>query len=137
MANVLHRTTGSTFPYRKDYRTSVNEPDFPTSDWIWDPDLSAVAGFDSIYWDISGDTVSLANAGTRNARDAEIAAAAEQADKDQQKLRLDDIEGERVLRGLVKVLIDEINILRQQHALADRTLAQARTAILNEIDGGI
>lgn len=137
MADVLHRTAGATFPYRKDYRQSVNEPDFPQADWIWDPDLSAVAGFDSIYWDIGGDTVSLANPATRNARDAEIAAAREQADKDAQKLRLDDIQGERVLRALVKVLIDEINILRQQHALADRTLAQARTAILNEIDGGI
>lgn len=137
MANVLNRTTGTAFPYKKDYRTSVNDPEYDTADWIHNPDLSSVSGFDSIYWDISGDAVSLANGGERNSRDAEIAAAQVTASKEFEKSRLDDIQGERVLRGIVKVLVDELNILRSQHSLPDRTLAQARTAILNEIDGDI
>lgn len=137
MADVLNRTTGLTFPYRKDYRQSVNEIDYPPADWIISPDLSAVEGFDSIYWDISGDAVSLANPATRSARDAEFDADRIARDKDGQKLRLDDVQGERVLRGIVKVLVDELNILRAQHALPDRTLSQARTAILNAIDGDI
>ena len=59
MANVLNRTTGNSgsYPYGKDYRVSVNEPDFPEVDWIWDPDLSAVAGQPSKYWNIDMDSV--------------------------------------------------------------------------------
>jgi len=52
MANVLNRTT-------KEYRPSVNTPDFPESDWIINPDLSAVEGQPSKYWKIDGDTVTL------------------------------------------------------------------------------
>jgi hypothetical protein len=52
MANVLNRTT-------KEYRTSVNTPDFPTAQWIVNPDLSAVSasGLSSQYWNIVGDVV--------------------------------------------------------------------------------
>lgn len=42
----------------------------------------------------------------------------------------------KILRALVKVLVDEINTLRAQHALPARTNAQAFTAIQNEIDAG-
>lgn len=134
MANVLNRTTGTTFPYRKDYRTSVNEPDFPQLDWIWDPDLSAVAGFDSIYWDISGDQVTLADQATRDARDVEIDTATITAAKDAEKARLDT---EEVLAAFAKVVMDEFNILRAIHGLAPRTLDQLKTAIKNEIDVGV
>ncbi len=73
MANVLNRTTGAAYPYRKDLRLSVNTPDYDSADWIINPDLSAVQAFDSIYWSISGDTVSVVDAATRAARDTEIA----------------------------------------------------------------
>ncbi len=76
MANVLNRTTGRLFPYRKDYRVSVHTDDFPVADWIINPDLSAVQGFPTIYWEINGDAVLLVNQATRDARDAEIAADA-------------------------------------------------------------
>jgi hypothetical protein len=42
----------------------------------------------------------------------------------------------KALKSLVKVIIAEINVLRAQHSLADRTLAQALTAIEAEIGGG-
>lgn len=134
MANVLNRTTGLTLPYRKDYRTSVNTGEFPDTDWIINPDLTAVSGFDSIYWDISGDNVILVDASTRDARDAEIAAAALQSEKDSEKARIDN---ERVLVAFAEVVMDEINLLRAEHALPDRTLAQLKTAIKNKIDGGV
>ncbi len=73
MAIVLNRTTGLTAPYQKDLRQSANTADFPTADWIINPDLSAVDGWESIYWDISGDNVLLVDAATRAARDTEIA----------------------------------------------------------------
>ena len=51
MANVLNRTT-------KQYIRSVNTPDYPTEDWIINPDLTAVAGVANKYWKITGDVVS-------------------------------------------------------------------------------
>ena len=66
--DVLHRTT-------KELRRSVNEPDYQLEDWIHGPDLSAVAGYDSRYWVISGDTVSLAT----GAIEAEVLAEAKAA----------------------------------------------------------
>jgi hypothetical protein len=50
MANVLNRTT-------KEYFESVNTPDFPSVDWLINPDLSQVAGLPIKYWKISGDSV--------------------------------------------------------------------------------
>lgn len=50
MADVLNRTT-------KQYLKSVNTPNFPTADWIINPDLTAVAGVPSKYWKITGDVV--------------------------------------------------------------------------------
>jgi hypothetical protein len=73
MAIVLNRTAGLAAPYDKDLRFSVNTPDFPVADWIINPDLTAVAGFASIYWDIVGDNVVLVDQATRDARDAELA----------------------------------------------------------------
>ncbi len=126
MAAVLHRTT-------KEYLPSVseNETDFPQADWIWEPDISAVAGWDSKYWIITGDVVTLMDQAARDAVDAAEAAAALTADREDNKNRLDD---ERVLSALAIVVKDEINILRAQHSLADRTTAQLKTAIKNEVD---
>ncbi len=56
MANVLNRTT-------KEFRTSVNTPDFPVGQWIINPDLSAVVGQPTKYWKITGDVVTLQTVG--------------------------------------------------------------------------
>lgn len=39
----------------------------------------------------------------------------------------------KVLIALIDILIDEINLLRDEHALTNRTLQQAKNAILNRI----
>ncbi len=52
MASALHRTT-------KQYLNSINTPDYPEVDWIINPDLSAVIGWDSKYWVITDDVVTL------------------------------------------------------------------------------
>ena len=39
----------------------------------------------------------------------------------------------KVLTALVDVLIDEINLLRDEHSLTNRTLQQAKNAVLNRI----
>lgn len=58
MANVLNRTT-------KQYLISVNTPDFDPSQWIINPDLSAVGSFSSQYWVITGNAVTLAGPAAR------------------------------------------------------------------------
>lgn len=50
MANVVNRTT-------KQYLVSVNTPDYPTEEWIINPNLSAVQNVDKKYWKIDGDNV--------------------------------------------------------------------------------
>lgn len=50
MSNVINRTT-------LEYLTFVNTPDYPTEEWIINPDLSAVQSVDKKYWKIDGDTV--------------------------------------------------------------------------------
>lgn len=72
MAAVLNRTT-------KQYLPSVNTPDYPTAQWIINPDLSAVVGFSSRYWIITGDVVTLMNQAQRDALDAQLLAASRDA----------------------------------------------------------
>ena len=134
MAIVLNRTTGLTAPYRKDIRYSVNTPDFPTANWIVNPDLTAVDGFDSIYWDISGDNVLLVDQATRDARDAELAANAATSRKNEQKAQYTDNE---IFRAQIKYVVDEINILRQNAGITPaRTYGGAQTYMFNAIDNG-
>jgi len=69
MANVLNRIT-------KELLNSVNTPDFPTGDWIVNPDLSAVAGQPVKYWKIVGDSIQFMNSGERDVVDAALLPAA-------------------------------------------------------------
>ena len=69
MANVLNRTT-------KQYLESVNTPDYPTQDWIINPDLSAVTGYAPKYWIITGNVVTLMDQTSRDAVDAADTSAA-------------------------------------------------------------
>ena len=63
MASVLHRIN-------KIYITSADTPEYPIVDWIHNPNLSAVAGFASKYWIITGDVVTLMDQAARDAVDA-------------------------------------------------------------------
>lgn len=153
MANVLHRTT-------KLYRTSVNTPDFPVSDWIHDPDLSAVIGFDSKYWVITGDAVSLMSQAERDAVDAAEAAAILASARAEAKSYYDntiDYLG-KAIKAVALVAQDEMNLHADKinailtaidngsnigavktniAAIADypqRTPAQLKTAVDNKID---
>jgi hypothetical protein len=53
------------------------------------------------------------------------------ARRDEAASQLDQVED--VLRAVVLVIKDEINILRAQHSLAARTTAQLRTAVRNKL----
>lgn len=65
MSDVLNRTT-------KLYLKSVHTPSYPTSDWIINPNLSAVVNVPSKYWKITGDIVSEMSQAEKNAVDYPI-----------------------------------------------------------------
>ena len=114
MATVLHRTT-------KQLIASVNTPDYPTVDWIVEPNLSAVAGFASKYWTIVGDAVLLKTAPERDAVDA----AELSANRDAATAQLDQLED--VLRAFALVLLDELNL----HATRTNAILDAVDAASN------
>lgn len=96
MPNYLHRVT-------KTYRRSVSEGERDVINDIENPDLSAVAGFDSRYWAIIGDTITLMSAAERAVVDvAELTAR-----RDSAVAQFDDIED--AMRAVVLVVRDELN----------------------------
>ena len=112
MANAIHRTT-------KQFLQSVNTPDYPTIDWIINPDMAAVVGFESRYWTIAGDVVGLMSVAQRAAVDA----AQLEAQRDASASEVDQVEG--VVRAFMLTMLDEFN-----------AHATKINAILTAIDAG-
>ena len=110
MATVIHRTS-------VELRRSVNTPDYDPAEWIIDPDLSAVAGVDAIYWKISGDEVVEMSPAEKDAVDAAILQERKDAAADELNVPLN------ILRALMLLLLDEMN----GHA-------QKINSILNAVD---
>lgn len=115
MSAVLNRTT-------KQFLSSANTPDYPASEWIINPDLSAVSAYDSKYWVIQGDNVILMN---QSARDS--------IDDAENDLRKDSIVNDNALMS--EVLLDEINALRGIHDLPLRTMADIEALMRSKING--
>lgn len=121
MADVLNRAT-------KQYLRSVNTPDYPLIDWIIEPDMSAVTGYANKYWVITGDIVSLMSLTERDAVDA----AELSSERDDKADWID--KSETYTRAMALVVLDEINILRNQHGLSLRTIPQMKTALRAKMD---
>ena len=123
MATVLNRTT-------KQLILSANTPDYPIGEWIIEPNLSAVTGFASKYWIITGDVVTLMTQGQRDTVDAAELAAARDAVADQ----IDQLEG--YVRGSLLAILDEFNLHATRlvallNAIDNNaTLATIKTAVL-------
>jgi hypothetical protein len=121
MANVINKTTLQLL-------YSVNTPDYPTTEWIINPVLPAC---EAIYWKIVGDTVQEMTQPEKDAVDAAIAAAAAQAEADAKDIT---ISFEKLLKAFALTVLDEINILRDEHGLAARTVSQLKNAVSNKYD---
>jgi len=120
------------------YIRSAHTPDFDKrSDVVLNPDLSALSGVPIRYWKHSvGAIVEMSAAEKQVVDDAEVAAT-DALVRTTAKDAIDGFETNPILyRALIKVLLDEINLLREQLLLPPRTLSQAKTAIRNAIDGG-
>lgn len=68
MPTVLNRAT-------LEVKDSVNLPDYLTTFWVQEPDLSPVAGEPKKYWILTGDILSVQNAAGKIAIDDAIALA--------------------------------------------------------------
>ncbi len=132
MPNYLHRTT-------KQYLQSVSPNDLaePAANYIFMPDLSAVAGVPNQYWVITGDVVSEMSQGEKDAYDAGALSVARDS-----AIQGGVDEVESIRRQIVKLMIQELNILRQQlnittaesnqltdTTFADRTMAQVKAQL--------
>jgi len=96
--------------------------------WILQPDLSAVAGIPSKYWNIVGDVVSEMSGAEKSAVDQTLL---DERRDNAVSGSIDSIES--VVRALALATLDEINVLRAQHSLADRTMSQLKTSIRNKL----
>jgi len=101
MPDWLHRT--DRLLLRSVPRSKLPEPE---ANYIETPDLSAVAGFPSIYWIVTGDIVTLMDQAARDAVDA--AALSDELDA-----VADELTNLRTItRAFAEVVLDEVNVLR-------------------------
>ncbi len=99
MASVLNRAT-------KEFRKSVNTPDFNVAEWIINPDLTDVAGSPRRYWKITGDIVTPVDASERITIDAAILADRVVSEKAEAKTQF---AVSRRLKALAELLVVEFN----------------------------
>ena len=148
MANFLHRTTAQYLT-----STSPNSLPEPIANYIEQPDLTAVDGFESKYWIITGDIVTLMSQAERDVVDVNDLSAR------RDNLANDIDRAETYSRAFALVLIDELNLRADitneiftaaaaannlgsfKTAMAAignvpiRTPAQLKTALRNKLDG--
>ena len=115
----------------------------PSEDWVKIAELAGADPFLSTWHpgtsELEVESVDQATLDTAHADyladqaniDAATRAAQITASRDVEKVNYDQ---RRLFRAIVELMIDEFNILRTIEGLPDRTIAQARTAILNKID---
>ena len=120
MPNWLHRTTLSQL-------NSVPSADLPEAEvnYVEEPDYSPIAGCAKIYWILTGHILSLMDQSARDAVDVAVLDAANDATSDTMDRGFE--------KAFAQVVMDEINILRGQHSLADRTLAQLKSAVRSKL----
>jgi len=101
MASVVNRST-------KVHLRSVHTPDYPSQDWIINPDLTKLKGIETKYWVVKGDFVGEMSDSAKAAVDAAELSARRDAEVD----RLDQDQDAMV--GFFKLIIAEINTLNSK-----------------------
>jgi hypothetical protein len=99
---------------------------------IINPNVSNISDVSSKYWKCSGGSVLKMTQAEIDALNAQEQTDVTLGNRQTAKANLD----ERHLKAFVKILIDEINILRANDGLSNRTINQLNTAINNYIDTG-
>jgi hypothetical protein len=120
MATVINRIT-------KQVIRSAHTPDYPTDEWIINPDLPECQ---PKWWKIVGDEVL-----EMSQSEKDIITQAEQAQSSLNMELAKDIDMlETLNRALALVVLDEINLLRVEAGLSERTVEQLRTSVKNKYD---
>lgn len=117
---------------------SANTPDYSSrSDVVVNPDLSALDLINRKYWKHDAGSIVEMTAGEKTAQDT---AEANQATADRRTSAEAGVDAKddlgMIFRAFAEVMKDEINVLRAQHSLPDRTISQLKTAIKNKITSG-
>ena len=118
MPNYVHRTN-------KRYLVSVSPASLPEpeANYIQEPDLLAVIGVPSKYWNINGDVITLMSQAEQDAVD--LAELSERLDS-----IADEIDAPSTyLKAFAEVVLDQINALRADHGRPAATLAQLKAAV--------
>lgn len=136
MANVVIYDTGDNHVLR--YLRSVNTPDYSErNDVVINPDLSAVIGIALKYWKHDNGSIVEMSQAEKDALDAAEQAAFELTVRTGSKAYMDNFNDfGLILRAMVSIMMKEINILRTEHSLANRTFSQLKTQIKSEVDSG-
>lgn len=105
MATVINRTTAQLL-------FSVNTPDFPTTDWLINPDLTAVMGVPHEYWKVSGDTVVEMSQSEKDEVDAVLIVSEKKAKIDAYYYEatriVEDVYAASVMSGFSALLTDAV-----------------------------
>lgn len=135
MANVIIYDKDASPKRVIKYLISVNTPDYSgRPDVLVNPVLP---GGDIKYWKVVDSSVVEMTQEEKDAIDSAEAAALLSSQRVGAKSKLDGMVPEHlVLRAAMGIIKEEVNILRDLHSLAPRTLAQLKTAIKNKIDSG-
>jgi len=102
MSDVLHRIT-------KEFRRSVNDPDFPTAQWVLDPQIAGgpfrTGGVPTKYINIAGDVVTEMSVAEKAVVDAAEAAALTQSNRDVPIAETTEVTANGVeVRALIELL---------------------------------
>jgi hypothetical protein len=140
MARVVIYDPGHSLERVTGYEASGSQSDYAGRDDVViyaKGDVFPTLAEPQMYWRHDAGVIRDMDSVEKSALDAEIAAALLASRRDGAKAAVDlpGVEGYK-LRAVVELMIREINVLRAQHSLADRTLAQAKAAYLALIDEG-
>ena len=115
----------TTFLHRTENRMIISPPDptiYPQDDWIKNPDLTSVVGYDIKYWvryAYPNDSVDLMSQAQRDAVDA-------QELSDQLDALVAEIDNQKDIgRQIIRRLIIEFNLHRQQWTVFQAAVANA------------
>ena len=122
MPLYIHRTTFQRLP-----STSPSSLTEPEANYVKDPDESAITGEPSRYWILTLDVFTLMKKPARDAVDDALDVE-----------RLDSVSDEldrtqTIMKAFAQVVLDEFNLLRAEHGLVPRTLAQLKNAVRGKL----
>ena len=122
MPLYIHRTTFQRLP-----STSPASLQEPEANYVKDPDESVITGEPSKYWILTGDIFTLMDQAAQDVVDAAL-----------DVVRLDSVADEldrvqSIMKAFAQVVLDEFNLLRAEHGLNPRTLAQLKNAVRGKL----